>query len=102
MFGILASAVLAVWSIVIRTVQLIIDGLRVLYTDHDVIELVEDFRRLAPYRDITSEWKNPERSAFMDSYKKLLLANQAWVKDKLDVHPDFFTRMATHQKPEFM
>lgn len=38
----------------------------------------------------------------MDSYKKLLLANQAWVTDKLNVHPDFFTRQATHQKPEFM
>ncbi len=38
----------------------------------------------------------------MDSYKKLLLANQAWVQDKLNVHPDFFTRQASHQKPEFM
>ncbi len=38
----------------------------------------------------------------MDSYKKLLLANQAWVQDKLNVHPDYFTRQATHQKPEFM
>lgn len=38
----------------------------------------------------------------MDSYKKLLLANKAWAQDKLNVHPDFFTRQATHQKPEFM
>ncbi|MEJ7607394.1 MAG: carbonate dehydratase [Bryobacteraceae bacterium] len=38
----------------------------------------------------------------MDSYKKLLLANQAWVKEKLQVHPDYFARHADHQKPEYM
>ncbi|HUQ90342.1 MAG TPA: carbonic anhydrase [Bryobacteraceae bacterium] len=38
----------------------------------------------------------------MDSYKKLLLANQAWVKEKLQVHPDYFSRHAAVQKPEFM
>ena len=38
----------------------------------------------------------------MDSYKKLLLANQAWVQDKLTVHPEFFTRMQETQTPEFL
>jgi carbonic anhydrase len=38
----------------------------------------------------------------MDSYKKLLLANQAWVQDKLNVHPDYFSHHMSHQKPEFM
>ncbi len=38
----------------------------------------------------------------MDSYKKLLLANQAWVKEKLDVRKDYFTSQAGHQTPEFM
>lgn len=38
----------------------------------------------------------------MESYKKLLLANKAWVKDKLDVHPDFFETHAETQKPEFL
>ena len=38
----------------------------------------------------------------MESYKKLLLANKAFVKDKLDVRPDFFERMADDQKPEFL
>ncbi len=38
----------------------------------------------------------------MDSYKKLLLANQAWVKEKLQVHPDYFVRQASTQTPEFM
>ena len=38
----------------------------------------------------------------MDAYKKLLLANKAWVKDKLDVHPDYFTAHMESQQPEFM
>lgn len=38
----------------------------------------------------------------MESYKKLLLANKAWVKDKLDVREDFFLRMADEQTPEFL
>jgi carbonic anhydrase len=38
----------------------------------------------------------------MDSYRKLLLGNKAWVKDKLGVQPDYFQRTAEHQKPEFM
>jgi carbonic anhydrase len=38
----------------------------------------------------------------MDSYKKLLLANKAWVQDKLGVMPDFFERTAQEQKPEFL
>ena len=38
----------------------------------------------------------------MESYKKLLLANKAWVKDKLDVRPDFFERIADDQAPEFL
>lgn len=38
----------------------------------------------------------------MESYKKLLLANKAWVADKLDVRPDYFERMADDQSPEFL
>lgn len=38
----------------------------------------------------------------MESYKKLLLANKAWVKDRLDLRADYFERMANEQKPEFM
>ena len=38
----------------------------------------------------------------MESYKKLLLANKAFVKDKLDVRPDYFERMADDQNPEFL
>jgi carbonic anhydrase len=38
----------------------------------------------------------------MDSYKKLLLANKAWVQDKLNIRPDYFEVTAEDQSPEFL
>jgi carbonic anhydrase len=38
----------------------------------------------------------------MESYQKLLLANKAWVADKLNVRDDYFERMADDQQPEFL
>jgi len=38
----------------------------------------------------------------MDSHKKLLLANKAWVQDKLNVNKDYFSRMVHEQTPEFL
>lgn len=38
----------------------------------------------------------------MESYKKLLLANESWVQQKLASDRDFFTDLAKEQKPEFL
>ena len=38
----------------------------------------------------------------MDSYIKLLLSNEAWVKEKLDLREDFFQSAVSGQKPEFL
>lgn len=38
----------------------------------------------------------------MDSHKRLLLANKAWVQDKLNVRADYFEASAGDQKPEFL
>lgn len=38
----------------------------------------------------------------MDSHKHLLLANKAWVKDKLDVNPGYFEQHVSDQSPQFM
>ena len=35
----------------------------------------------------------------MDAYKKMLLANQAWVTERLAISPDYFTRTAADQQP---
>ena len=38
----------------------------------------------------------------MDKYKRLLLANKAWVQGKLSLCPNFFEDLAKEQKPEFL
>jgi carbonic anhydrase len=38
----------------------------------------------------------------MDSYKRLLLANKAWVKEKLGLDSGYFEDLAREQKPEFL
>ncbi len=38
----------------------------------------------------------------MEGYKRLLLNNQAWVKDKLTLRPDYFERTSGQQKPDFL
>ena len=38
----------------------------------------------------------------MDSYRRLLLNNMAWVEDKLNLRPDYFTRHSLVQQPEFL
>lgn len=43
--------------------HLIIDGTKSLYTDQDIVEIVEGFQKLAPYKDITLEFKHFELGA---------------------------------------
>lgn len=38
----------------------------------------------------------------MENYKKLLLANKAWVKDRLGLSADYFERIADEQTPEYL
>ena len=38
----------------------------------------------------------------MDDFRRLLLNNRAWVKDKLDLRADFFTASAREQRPEYL
>src|SRR6266513_604834 len=38
----------------------------------------------------------------MYSYQKLLLQNKDWAKDKKNVDPEFFQRLANLQTPEFL
>ena len=38
----------------------------------------------------------------MESYKNLLLANKAWVQERLQIDKDYFTELAKDQKPDFL
>lgn len=38
----------------------------------------------------------------MQAYEKLLLANKAWAEEQKIIDPEFFTRLAAQQAPEFL
>lgn len=38
----------------------------------------------------------------MQEYKKLLLANKAWIKEKIGIREDYFERMAHEQQPDYL
>ena len=38
----------------------------------------------------------------MEAHKELLLANKAWVQEKLKIRPDFFERQVETQSPDFL
>jgi carbonic anhydrase len=38
----------------------------------------------------------------MDTYKKLLLGNKAWAKDRTQAQPDYFKNMSEGQKPDYL
>jgi carbonic anhydrase len=38
----------------------------------------------------------------MNEHRRLLLANRAWVQEKLDLRSDFFDQYREHQTPEFL
>lgn len=38
----------------------------------------------------------------MESYKRMLLANRAWIQERLTVDPTFFERLGQPQKPEVL
>jgi carbonic anhydrase len=45
---------------------------------------------------------NPNPPQKMESYRRLLLNNKAWVEEKLNLRPDFFSRHSLSQSPEFL
>jgi carbonic anhydrase len=38
----------------------------------------------------------------MESYRKLLLSNQAWAKELTELNPEYFSELAKGQQPEFL
>lgn len=38
----------------------------------------------------------------MDAHKRLLLGNKAWVQERLDLRPDYFTSLAVDQTPTYL
>ncbi len=50
--------------------RVLIDGSRAMFIDHDIYELIEDFKESAKYSNISVELKNCERKQYPSFFRK--------------------------------
>jgi carbonic anhydrase len=87
-----------------------LDASRSLYMDKDVMEAINDFREKAKQKNIQvflgginmEENKLDVKQSMQESYARLLKGNKKWVTDKTKDDPDYFTRQAEGQSPEYL
>ncbi len=95
-----------------------IDGTKSTFIDYDVLEVIHDFQKKAPSKNIianfltrngqeslVSEKKDSMQDYLMDfdtTYQNLLENNKEWVAEKLKLDPEYFHKLARGQQPKFL
>lgn len=87
-----------------------IDGRKATYIDHDIIELLKDFKASLLQQDIKviiggiKEMENKEDigKQLQSSYEKLFKNNKNWVEEKLHKDPAYFQKLTAGQSPEYL
>ncbi|EKR64585.1 MULTISPECIES: SulP family inorganic anion transporter [Leptospira] len=93
--------------------HLIIDGSKSKYIDPDVLEIIEDFKIVAEFRnikveiiDVTSTYQKiknkPLDPIIQQDYQKLFENNRIWVEEKLLKDPNYFKNLALGQTPKYL
>jgi carbonic anhydrase len=84
--------------------RIIVDGSKAEFIDHEINEIIDDFRTTAESQNFKVEFRNLDYKMDSDqnSFYKLLDGNQKWVKEKIDQDPDYFKRLAKGQSPKFL
>jgi carbonic anhydrase len=98
-----------------------IDASHSAYVDHDILEVIENFKETARSRNIqltfinkgggfkhtvadkihTNGHDHPHHHDF-DAYNKLFENNRKWVTEKLSLDPEYFEKLALGQQPKFL
>jgi carbonic anhydrase len=93
-----------------------IDGTKSAFIDHDVVEVIEEFKQSALNRNIrltflrkeeevpqteVENFKETEKTDF-DSYYQLFDNNKLWVAEKTKQDPNYFKNLALGQSPKFL
>ncbi len=97
-----------------------IDGTHSQFIDHDILELIQDFRDTARRRNIRMNFLRkgeeelltppaesippPVRSqqTQFEEYNRLFVNNRKWVEERLHADPNYFNNMAMGQSPKFL
>ncbi|TNE69901.1 hypothetical protein EP331_13580 [bacterium] len=97
--------------------DLMIDGTNSIAVDHDIVELISDFKTQAELKEINLTLKNiPELYSLdkkvssspkkyfheHDTINEALKHNRAWIAEKLHHDPMYFNRLADGQTPDLL
>jgi carbonic anhydrase len=113
------SGILEILDRIPENSTLDIDGSNSLYIDHDVLELIHNFRTTALAKNIKLNFiepgTHPEESKPIlpadapssngidnDAYDRIFENNRQWVREKLGLDPNYFEDLARGQSPKFL
>ncbi len=87
------------------------DGSRNFYMDRDIVEVIEEFKNKAQQNNIELILggikhmdlnKEELHKNMKQSYDRLFLNNEKWVAEKLKLDPQYFSRLANGQTPQYL
>ncbi|MCR6639341.1 MAG: SulP family inorganic anion transporter [Sporocytophaga sp.] len=84
--------------------NVVIDGSKASFIDNDIAEVIEDFKTASDHIQRKTELIKTQYKLDSDenAFHALLDRNKEWVKQRTDLDPDYFKRMAKGQAPKFL
>jgi carbonic anhydrase len=88
-----------------------IDASKTLFIDHDIEELIRDFRHTATEKNIelvyggmirTNQNRRKVMEANKEAYDRLIRNNKEWVQEKLKLDPNYFENLSKGQAPQYL
>ena len=88
-----------------------IDASKTLFIDHDIEEVIRDFKQTAVEKNIevvyggiirTIHNRRKVMEANKEAYDKLIRNNKEWVQEKLKLDPDYFENLSKGQAPQYL
>ncbi len=88
-----------------------IDARKTLFIDHDIEEVIRDFKQTAIQKNIeviyggiiaTKQNRRSGMKANQAAYDRLIKNNKEWVQEKLSLDPDYFENLSKGQSPEYL
>ncbi len=88
-----------------------IDARKTLFIDHDIEEVINDFKQTAIQKNIeviyggiihTNRNRRKVMKANQEAYDRLIKNNKEWVQEKLKLDPNYFENLSKGQAPQYL
>lgn len=84
--------------------HIIVDGSKAEFIDHDIAEIIENFKEKAQQKEYSVKFKSLDYKLDADQnlFYRLLDGNSKWVQERIQQDPMYFQKMAKGQSPKFL